>query len=197
MDNNGYANYSGWNYRKNNNIRQKSDCVLYSAGVLPYTYTQDGNCLLLLGKDYHGDWSDFGGRSECVDNNCEPETASREFYEETLGAVISKIDCYEKISNGKPTKIISKTLNGSPYYMYLLYIDYKNYSDCFYKITQFLKYNKLDKNKLIEKVSIRWVHLDTVLNCIDKDTKYVPISLRSVFYNTLSNNKQAIEFLKK
>ena len=94
-----------WNYRK----VTKHTCR-YSAGILPYTYYQD-KCLFLLGKDHEGDWSDFGGRCEFKDSNEPENTACREFYEETLGAVIDITDCKQKIFHGKPIKIISNTLN--------------------------------------------------------------------------------------
>ena len=77
-------NYTTWNYRKiNKNIQR------YSAGVLPYTFDQQGKCLFMLGKDIDGDWSDFGGRCEFSDKNEPLNTASREFFEETLGAIMS------------------------------------------------------------------------------------------------------------
>ena len=93
---------SRWNYKQRKNNYNK-----YSAGILPYTFDLNGNCLVLLGKDNEGDWSDFGGRSEFKDHNDEKNTASREFYEETLGSILSINECIDKIGNSK--KIISKT----------------------------------------------------------------------------------------
>ena len=85
--------YTNWNYKKisKNGIR-------YSAGVLPYTFDQNGKCFFLLGKDNDNDWSDFGGRCEFKDHGDEKNTATREFYEETLGAVISIPDCLDKLN---------------------------------------------------------------------------------------------------
>ena len=197
--NNNYNNYNNdyttWNYRKINKINLNK----YSAGILPYTFDQKGSCIFLLGKDLDGDWSDFGGRCEYIDKNDEKNTASREFFEETLGAVLSVPECIDKI-NGC-TKIISKTLNGSPYYMYLMYIDYQNYSEFFNKTSNFIKYiNKDDKknlSKLIEKVAIRWVTLDTIINCIEGDSKSTPLPLRGIFYKTITTNKEQLLFLQK
>ena len=87
--------YTNWNYRKTN----RSIVNRYSAGVLPYTFDQHSNCLFLLGKDNENDWSDFGGRCEFKDFSDEKNTASREFYEETLGAVINIPEVIEKINN--------------------------------------------------------------------------------------------------
>jgi hypothetical protein len=186
--------YTTWNYRKIH-----KGYTRYSAGVLPYTFDQTGKCLFLLGKDNDNDWSDFGGRCEFKDHNEPLNTASREFYEETLGAVLSIQECLDKI-NTKPFKIISKTLNGSPYYMYLVYVDYTNYSESFNKTLQFLKYQySTDKNiyKIIEKTSIRWVSMDTILNCIENKNAMNPIPLRGVFYKTMESCKDQLMFLNE
>ncbi len=187
------TNYTTWNYRKIN-----KNVVRYSAGVLPYTFDQNGKCFFLLGKDNDNDWSDFGGRCEFRDHNDPLNTASREFYEETLGAVNTIPEIYEKISQNNVIKIVSKTLNQSPYYMYLVYIENLNYSESFVKTSNFLKYhysqNKQNNiSKVIEKVSIRWVSMDTLLNCIEN--KEAPISLRGVFFKTISNCKDQLMFL--
>ena len=190
--NNG-GNYQTWNYRKIN-----KNVLRYSAGILPYTFDQTGKCYFLLGKDNDGDWSDFGGRCEFKDKNEHQFSACREFYEETLGSVMNIQEVMDKI-NGTTIKIISKTLNGSPYYMYLIYIENSNYIDSFNKTANFLRYqysqDKRVLNKLIEKVSIRWVSMDTVLNCIENKDLMNPISLRGVFFTTVSNNKEALAFL--
>jgi hypothetical protein len=190
--NNGYT--SSWNYKKINKN------LTYSAGILPYTFDQNGKCMFLLGKDNEGSWSDFGGRSEFKDHNDEKNTACREFYEETLGAVINIQECMEKI-NINPFKIVSKTLNGSPYYMFLIYIDYYNYSESFYKISNYLRYTyNNDKRiiyKLIEKNTIRWVSMDTVLNCIENKNTNTPITLRGVFYKTMDKCKDQLLFLQR
>jgi len=197
--NNNY-NYNYTNTKWNHKHVKKYNYNNYSAGVLPYTFDSTGKCFFLLGKDNEGDWSDFGGRCEFKDKNDEKNTASREFYEETLGAVINITECLEKIGGG--TKIISKTLNGSPYYMFLLYVEYSNYSDSFNKTSNFLKYhysqNYSDRdsiNKIIEKSSIRWVTLDTLINCIENKGNL--LSLRGVFYKTILMCKDQLVLLSK
>jgi hypothetical protein len=190
--NNNYFNwkqntYTTWTYKKVN-----KGTVRYSAGVLPYTFDQSGKLFFLLGKDNDGDWSDFGGRCEFKDRNDPVNTASREFYEETLGAVLNIQECVDKMTDQK--KIISKTLNGSPYYMYLIYIDNLNYSDSFNKTSQFLKYQFDTRitSKIIEKVAMRWVSIDTLLNCIENKNYSTPISLRGVFYKTITDFKEQL-----
>ena len=134
---NNNGSYTTWNYKKIN----KTANIRYSAGVLPYTFDQTGKCFFLLGKDNDNDWSDFGGRCEFRDHNEPLNTASREFYEETLGAVNSVQETLEKINQSTTVKVVSKTLNQSPYYMYLIYVDYLNYSESFVKTSNFLKYH--------------------------------------------------------
>jgi 8-oxo-dGTP pyrophosphatase MutT (NUDIX family) len=193
-------NNNNWNRNKtgyNTNWNYKKPKSRYSAGILPYSYDPKGNCIFLLGKDVNGCWSDFGGKCEFRDRDDEKQTASREFYEETLGSVMNISDCIEKISHGEPIKITSKTLNGSPYYMYLLYIDFKNYTEIFYKISNFLKYQQFEKNCLFEKVSIRWVNINTLFTCIDTKNEFKQFLLRGVFYNTLNDNKETLTFLCK
>ena len=185
---------NSWNYKK---IYKGG--IRYSAGVLPYTFDQNGKCFFLLGKDNDNDWSDFGGRCEFKDHNDEKNTATREFYEETLGSVLSISECMEKL-NQNPIKIISKTLNGSPYYMFLIYIEYLNYSESFIKTANFMKYHYAQDsraiNKVIEKTMIRWVSMDTILNCIDNnDFVNNPITLRGVFYKTILHAKEQLMFL--
>ena len=183
--------YTSWNKKINKNSR-------YSAGVLPYTFDQTGKCLFLLGKDYDNDWSDFGGRCEFRDNNEPLNTACREFYEETLGSIITVKECMDKIITN-PIKITSQTLNGSPYYMYLVYIDFLNYSEVFNKTAQFLRYqfDAQEMNKIIEKTTIRWVSMDTMLLCIESEQRSTPINLRGVFYKTMVGAREQLQFLIK
>jgi hypothetical protein len=183
--------YSTWNYRKINKNQTK-----YSAGILPYTFDQFGKCFFLLGKDNENDWSDFGGRCEFRDRNEPLNTATREFYEETLGSVLTIEECKNKLELN-PIKIISKTLNGSPYYMYLMHIENSNYLESFTKTSQFLRYqfDKQEMNKLIEKNTMRWVSIDTILLCIENEQQNTPIHLRGVFYNTLLNCRDQLQFL--
>ena len=190
---NTWANhYTSWNYKKVN-----KNSTRYSAGILPYTFDQHGKCFFLLGKDNENDWSDFGGRCEFKDRYEPLNTATREFYEETLGSVVSVSECIAKLSTN-PVKIVSKTLNGSPYYMYLMYIDNLNYTDTFHKTSQFLKYqfDPIEVNKIIEKTTIRWVSMDTLMFCIENEQRHDnPIRLRGVFYNTLLNCRDQLQFL--
>jgi len=211
IHNNGqYSNNNSmnrWNYKQRKNNFNK-----YSAGILPYTFDQNGKCFFLLGKDNDGDWSDFGGRCEYKDKNDEKITAAREFFEETLGSVLNMNECIERINENETknttnvTKVLSQTLNGSPYHMYLIYIDFLNYSEIFNKTSNFIKYyhsymcNNENKNinKIIEKNSIRWVSIDTLVYCMENNNiSSKPLSLRGVFYKTIKKCIGDLIILKK
>jgi hypothetical protein len=204
---NNMNNMNRWNYKQRKNNFNK-----YSAGILPYTFDPNGKCLFLLGKDNDGDWSDFGGRCEYKDKNDEKVTAAREFFEETLGSVLNINECIEKIIENETrvttnvTKVLSQTLNGSPYHMFLLNIEFLNYPEIFNKTSNFIKYyhsymyNNENKNinKIIEKNSIRWVSIDTLIYCIENNNiSSKPLPLRGVFYKTLKKCIGDLVILKK
>ena len=184
--------YSSWSYNKIN-----KNGIRYSAGILPYSFDQNGKLFFLLGKDNDNDWSDFGGRCEFKDRNDPINTATREFYEESLGAILNIQETTAIINDN--TKIISKTLNGSPYYMYPIYIDFLNYNEIFLKMMSFLRYqfDNSTTSRLIEKIAIRWVSVDTLLNNIENKNPSSPISLRGVFYRTICQFKEKLIYLQR
>ena len=86
--------------------------------------------------------------------------------------------------------------------MYLIYIEYLDYSDSFNKTANFMKYHyshdQRSVSKVIEKTVIRWVSMDTILNCVENnDFINNPITLRGVFYKTILNSKEQLMFLTK
>ncbi len=163
---------------------------IYSAGILPYAHFK-GTIYFLLGRDSDNKWSDFGGRVEPKDKNDHDITATREFFEETLGCVYEYDYTKKLLKNKKCAKIISKTGAGHPYYMYLLKI---NYSDIvrlkFMSTKNFLSniVTNIDK-KYIEKNDIRWVSLETIEHSINNTSL---INLRNVFLSTFKNCKSDI-----
>mgnify|MGYP001422786366 CR=1 FL=1 len=193
---NSYNNGWGQKFQRDsyNFSRRDKFYNIYSAGVIPYTYTPHRKLMFLLGKDGEGQWSDFGGRVEIEDNDDPAKTASREFYEESMGSIIDSKECYIKLTQGSPMKITSKTLNGSPYYMYFLYIDCKDWGEIFNKTYNFLKYSNAP-TKIFEKTQIRWISLETIVQAIDNKSHLAAnsfIPLRKVFYDTISNCKEEI-----
>lgn len=193
---NKYKKYSNWNYKKNYNNNR------YSAGILPYTYDLNGNCLVLLGKDQEGFWSDFGGRCDPNDNYDQKYTASREFYEESLGSILSISECIDKI-NMNENKIISKTLNGSPYYMFIIYIDYYNYTESFIKTSNFIKYQYNNENhqlhRILEKNALKWFNIEFLFNNnhFQNNNTANSYPLRNVFLKTLEHSREQISYIIK
>jgi hypothetical protein len=157
---------------------------IYSAGILPYTFYK-GSYYFLLGRDYDNKWSDFGGRVEPKDRNDHETTASREFYEETLGCIYDYEFIKKCLKYKKCPKIISKTALGHPYYMYLIKLQFDDiFRQKFLSTRKFLiTISNIDK-KFNEKNDIRWVSMETIQNSF-KDKSW--ISLRNVFLNTFKN----------
>lgn len=154
-------------YNSQNTTKKRT--TIYSAGILPYQVNDEGKVYILLGKDIQGSWSDFGGRSEIKDNNDIIETASREFFEESLNSIIDINTAKEMLKNENNYELAkSKTLNGSPYYMFVLRLPMRPVAsrDRFTKTLQFLKYTNADL-KWVEKTDIQWVSLDTLLYCLE------------------------------
>ena len=170
---------------------------IYSAGILPFCYDDEGNVLFLLGKDTcENTWSDFGGRSENRDYGNKISTAAREFYEESIGSIMDVNIVSSRIKYDKEfTKCLhSKTLNGSPYYMYLVKIPYNQnrYREEFKRAYEFQKYIQSDK-KYLEKTDIRWVSFDTLMSSMEnKNNEQVLVPLRKVFKATINTNKTEI-----
>tara|TARA_X000001036_G_C20625852_1_gene785071 strand:- start:601 stop:1374 length:774 start_codon:yes stop_codon:yes gene_type:complete len=170
----------------------------YSAGILPYARDNGGNLVFLLGKDKDGNWSDFGGRSEITDGGVFTRTAARELYEETMGAVLTLDSAYRMLTlptyNEKRKLIYSKTLGGSPYYMYGLEILYADYKKNFKRVFEYVRYIG---HKFIEKVDIKWVSAETLISAIDKDLRNeeVLVPLRPIFKTTLENHLEEIKSL--
>lgn len=165
-----------------------SNYEIYSAGVLPYTVYKE-TIYFLLGRDTDNKWSDFGGRVEPKDRGEYETTASREFFEETLGSVYD-YDFTRKIIKKCP-KIISKTGSGHSYYMYLLKLSYTDLIRTkFFSTKSFLSnvVTTIDK-KYIEKNDIRWVSIDTIEHSVEGKSL---ISLRNVFQTTFKNHKNEI-----
>lgn len=199
-----YSNDNQFNFYSNDNkffnSRNNNKKTIYSAGILPYQVNNEGKVYILLGKDNQGTWSDFGGRSELKDNNNIIETASREFFEESLNSVINFQTARESLKNENNFElIISKTLNGSPYYMFILRLPMKPEltRKKFLSTLEFLKYTKTDE-KWIEKNDIQWVSLDTILHCLEDQKNETTLGwpLRKVFRNTLLYNKHILSKLK-
>ena len=171
----------------------------YSAGVLLYSRDAKGTLVFLLGKDKDGNWSDFGGRSEHSDNGNHSKTAARELYEETMGSVMTMESAQKMLTmqtfETKRLVIKSKTLGGSPYIMFVLGIRYADYKQNFKRTYDYVKY--LGQG-YIEKLDIRWVSEETLMDSIDEDldNENVLLPLRPIFKTTLLDHINEIQEIK-
>jgi hypothetical protein len=172
----------------------------YSAGILPYQVGDNGKIYLLVGKDNQGNWSDFGGKCEITDKNNIKETASREFFEESLNSIVDIPTTRELLKNeNNYTLIKSKTISGYPYYMFLLRLPMlpDTCRDRFKKTLQYLKYVESDY-KTQEKCDIKWVSMDTIIHILENPEyeRELGWPLREVFKNTMLVNKGIIQDIK-
>lgn len=161
-----------------------TNVVIYSSGVLPYCITNNGGIYFLLGKDFENKWSDFGGRCEAVDKYDHQCTASREFWEETMGCIYD-LQYIKKVIK-RCDHVESKTYMGYPYYMYLLKIPYKEEYKNYFRCTRsFLQNVNIDR-KYKEKTDIRWFSVDAI------DNHKGFFTMKAAFNNTFTENKSKI-----
>jgi len=199
---------SRWEFVRRSNRKRTTSSVqefrkfgrsVYAAGILPYAIFE-GSMYLLLGKDLDGKWSDFGGRCESQDRGRWDQTATREFYEESCGAVADTGMIMSRLQNRRYyTRVRGKTLNGSPYFMYIVKLNYEpRFRDTFHSTLKFIKYANVDK-KYIEKMDIQWVSLDTILASLEdeRSSRTLNFPLRRVFKTTFEKNIDAIIALSK
>lgn len=168
----------------------------YGAGILPYQVDKNKKVYILLGQDTMGNWSDFGGKCELKDKNNIKETACREFYEETLNSVIDLDSTRQLLRSEKNYKLVeSKTPSGLPYYMFLLRIPMvpDETRDRFKRTYEYCMYLE----NVPEKIDIRWVSLETIMQCLNSDKNDFGWSLRRIFKKTLQYNKKYLVELSK
>ena len=159
--------------------------IIYAAGVLFYSKSIDQTPYFLLGKDFDNKWSNFGGRCELIDRHDAEITASREAWEETIGAIYDYDNIRSVVKNKNTKCIVSKTPSGNPYYMYLVKIPFSSaYRDRFTSTKKFIANLPVDK-KFLEMTDIKWVSVHTIRYSLDNKKKSV-IRLRNIFEQTLS-----------
>ena len=150
-----------------------------SAGILPISRDENGTVMFLLGKDVRDNvYSDFGGKSEKVDNGEPVNTAIREFYEETLGCIFNQpYDVKYRLLNSS-VMLKGETKNKNEYSMFVMEIPYtKNINNRFTKVMNFMKYKNIGSN-FVEKKELIWVSYHELMK----------IPKREVFQNTLIKN---------
>lgn len=128
----------------------------YCAGVLPYT--NYNHCVyFLLGKSKRtGRLITFSGKNNEFESD-PIETAAREFYEESLGAIMDR-SSLNVILKKCDVVLHSTTPRGKPCYTYVLEIPFrKYYSMCFTKTRAFLECTNLRSHEYLEMTDIKWV----------------------------------------
>lgn len=170
--------------RQQNNLRLNT-MVHFAAGILPITFV-DGSPLFLVGKDIRDGYSDFGGKCERVDRGNPMQTAAREFYEETLGTVVSaKALLHTMNSPGSCITLKSSTQNNYDYYMFIVEIPYlPHLRSSFRKVLKFLQSMAVQR-LYVEKTDVQYVTWD-LLQKMNK---------RPVFENTLALHQGVMEAL--
>jgi len=136
-------------------------------------------------SSYDGRWSDFGGGMEKCDKNNPQATAIREFYEETIGAVLDLQNLKYIFKNKNYICVNGSTMKGRDYHMYLIHVNYKNYNTGFKKNLQFCTYVHLPQ-KYKEMNEIRWFSLNSITN------NPSVISMRPEFLKTFDTNRDTI-----
>lgn len=150
----------------------------YAAGILLYYFdTKKQKPYFLLGKDFRNKWSDFGGKNEISDKNKPINTASREFYEETMGLIYDYDYIHKQLTNA--SYIIGKSYMKKNYYMFLVKLNYmKNYN------ADIKNVKKLElEDYFSEKNEFDWFSIEDI---------YKHKDIRQVFFDTLNNNKETI-----
>lgn len=160
----------------------------FSAGVLLYK-AEPSDLFLLLGKDTKYDlWSDFGGKSEHADKGVSVNTASREFFEESMGSISD--ECELRYHLHQAPRLDCMSYRNRKYYMYLL------------NVNALLPCNDLIINAFYDqKDMLDRVHSDALLKFKEKhDMRWFSLSyvvdnpsvFREVFYNSISNHLEEI-----
>ena len=160
----------------------------YAAGILPY-YKNNNETYILLGRDKRMKWSDFGGKCEIKDNQNPIYTASREFFEETSGAICSIYRMSKSFSSKNNICLKGKSYTNKNYYMFLVNIEnilsrenidniLSDFDDC----RDFLNNLSYIDKKYLEKNKLKWVSITQLYDIKSKE------HLRQVFYNTIMIN---------
>jgi hypothetical protein len=162
---------------------QSSQTSQFAAGVLPIAFHED-TCLFLIGDDIRGiGASDLGGKHDRhLDKGSVTSTASREFFEESLGVSITAEQMRRRLTPAMSILVRGKTQNGNPYSMFITEIPFdpavtRNFSNA----VAFLTTKNIHRS-YVEKTDLRWVDLKELLEC-DK---------RIVFRKTIETNEGLI-----
>ena len=169
---------------------------------------ENNKIYFLIGKGMDGTWSDFGGKCDPSDKNNIKETAAREFYEESMGSVLSLGAIRNALKNPSNfTLINSSSLSGSRYYMFMLRVPIipDVCIDRFNKTHEFISYMTSRQGKsspypyeYLEKTDIALISLDTLFSLLTQEKMEQELGwpLRKVFRKTLLNCRDKLHLLR-
>ena len=165
----------------------------YAAGVLPIAWIPgySNDPMFLVGKDIRcSGICDFGGKvcnrlDKVRDSVYSPHlTASREWYEESLGVSLSAKDILRRLNPSTCIRIEGRTQIGNVYHMYVVEIPFDPLLPRNYEHTvNFLKSKGIWRSH-VEKKNVMWVTYDEMTRVLRR---------RTVFGNTLNLNRDLIE----
>lgn len=120
--------------------------MVSSAGILPFSKNEQGNVVFLVGRDVRDAvYSDFGGKIEPIDAGDPVNTATREFYEESLGVLCNSPYELRRRVRELSVCVFGYTKNQHVYRMYIIEIPYfKDLPQRFKKVVNFLRYNNIE-----------------------------------------------------
>lgn len=156
----------------------------YAAGVLPISWIH-GELVVLIGKDVRdGAWSDFGGKCEKIDKDI-AATASREFWEETCGALMDLKTARARLTPGRCVVLRGTTQNRHPYWSFVVEVPYvPHLRDAFAKQLAFLRHRNVHR-AYVEKTDVMYVDLPTLFS--------EAVTKRGVFHSTLAQHRKCLE----
>ena len=144
-------------------------------GVLPYTYSPDGQLLFILGKEhFETDWKSalkygpFGGGPERVDKSAQA-AASRECYEESMGMFGRVQDIYTSILNAQ---IVYRSKKAIIYPMRVPFDPLlpKRYADVYGYFSKCMKETRTQKpyiptcpDGFLEKISVDYFSVNDII----------------------------------
>jgi|UniRef100_A0A6C0IWR5 ADP-ribose pyrophosphatase YjhB (NUDIX family) len=174
-----------------------------SAGILPFAVLKK-KVFFLLGKESfeptYGEsdrWSDFSGKlneGETIERG-----ASREFYEETAGCIMTLNETFEKLSNGD--YMLHSDLHprhSCSFRTYLVLIPYKDYPAIFRRVKLFIQYPDVHGDtSVIEKSHVQWftfeeVH-DIIFDCWKENRYKRKVKFRAKFSENIRRIMNTID----
>lgn len=163
---------------------------IFGAGVLPYAW-KDNEIWFLLGKERRDDtwegsekWSSFGGKREL--NQTVEQTAIREFYEESMGTIMTLREIQEKIYRKEYIICADINVSRSRYFrIYIINIPKINYNIQFQKTRVFVDYIGCKNQSCKEKTKLQWFSARQLQNIINDKWDYkrdgIPPLFREAF----------------